>query len=137
MAFGAQMDHQQQRRRRRAFERDVVAGPDQQVRLLLLGSKHSRPAGASTFRAILGRDLNFNIHAQIVTGLTLPRSRKGRSLDRIAHHGDANQVAVADNAVCGIEFRPAAIGKKNANPGMSVPAAQPCRCDILAAREHR
>jgi hypothetical protein len=56
-------------------------------------------------------------------------------LARIAHHRDANKVAIADNSAAWVEINPAGSGQIDLSPGMGVAAAGLVIGDVQISRD--
>src|SRR6202040_3330426 len=70
-------------------------------------------------------DADRDIHADQVGGIAGPGAGQRHRLTRVAHDRDADQVAIADDAVGRVEFDPAGAGKVDLEPGMRGAAADP------------
>lgn len=77
-----------------------------------------------TCAAIVGGDVYLHGHAVEIGCTAIVAAPQGDGLFRVAGNADADQVAVADNAVRGIEFHPAGAGQINLTPGVGRSAAE-------------
>src|SRR5205807_5115472 len=68
-------------------------------------------------------DADRDIHAEEVGGKPGPGAGQRHRVPRVAHYRDADQIAVADDAVGRIELEPAGAGDIDLQPGMGGAAA--------------
>ena len=114
-------EHQQHRRRLRAFVGDVVAGAD-----LHASSLKPTEQAVAWFRSpglFLATDLHRHLHAEIVVAVAGERAGERQGLARLAGDGDADQLVIAEDGVGRVDIDPAGAGQIDLHPGMGGAAA--------------